>query len=172
MAETGPESVLTPEVARSLIRLETSKTGSPLTDDDLTQESLLRGLKAFRRAAYVEYPRAFFSKIVRDVVRDHWRRKREWLPLDSSDRSVPRHIPDLEEAIDRDRRLERIKCALGCLSKSQRELIESFYLYGYSIPQLSQRLGKSTTALKMELLRLRIRIRQMIAISKEDISVN
>ena len=105
MTVLDAESVLTPEFARSVIRFVSLKTGSVISDDDLIQESLLRGVKAFRRVRSVEYPRAFFSKIIRDTVRDHWRRRHVVVPVEPN---LLRYIPDIERRIDRDHQLARI----------------------------------------------------------------
>ena len=83
MASHTPDSVLTPEYARSILRHVASSLMPPALED-LAQEALLKGVEAFRRNQ-VDYPSAFFTKIVRDTICDHWRRERVWLPLESID---------------------------------------------------------------------------------------
>src|SRR6266576_3214897 len=69
------EDVLTIEYAGALVRMFTARTGSLVFDEDLIQEVLLRGVIAWRRNQEIQHPRAFFGKIARDTVRDHWRRR-------------------------------------------------------------------------------------------------
>lgn len=76
--------LLTPENAARFIRRATLKTGSPLYDEDLVQDVLLAGVLAFRRLE-VRAPRAFFAKIVRNAVADHWRRRPYSIQLDTID---------------------------------------------------------------------------------------
>ncbi len=161
MTDTS-ENVLTPDFARSAVRFATLRTGSVVFDEDLVQDALLRGLKAFRRTAHVKYPRAFFTKIVLDTVRDHWRRRRVVISLDSLSTDEPGEIPDLEEKIDRDKRLRRVFEALKALSPHNRALIELFYLEELPLARLSVILGKSHSALKMALLRSRNEIKRSV----------
>ena len=155
------ESVLTPDVARTLVRLAALRTGSALFDDDLVGEALLRGVVAFRRTdVRVTHPRAFFSKIVKDTVRDHWRRRREWTSIESLGEIG--QIFDLEEWLDGARQLERLRIALMRLPTHQCALMELFYFEGLSIGQISAMSQKSRSALKMALLRGRKKIIQAV----------
>ena len=97
------DSVLTPDVARSLVRLAALSTGSFVFDDDLVGEALLRGVIAFQRTVHVTHARAFFSKIVKDTVRDYWRRRRAWISLECIGEIT--QVVDFEERLDRRRQL-------------------------------------------------------------------
>jgi DNA-directed RNA polymerase specialized sigma24 family protein len=66
------EDVLNIEYAGTLVRKITWHTGSAVYDEDLIQEVLLRGVIAWRRRKDIQYPRAFFGKIARDTISDHW----------------------------------------------------------------------------------------------------
>ena len=68
--------IFNPSDIRMLIHVATRKTGTPLHDEDLEQDVALRALAAFRRLDEVTHPRALLMKIVRDTLRDHWRKKR------------------------------------------------------------------------------------------------
>ena len=65
-----------PSEIRFMVRIATQRTGAVVHDEDLEQEAMLKAVEAFRRQAHVRHPRAFLMKIVRDAVRDHWRRRR------------------------------------------------------------------------------------------------
>ena len=154
------DSVLTPDVARSLVRQAALSTGSFVFDDDLVGEALLRGVIAFQRTVHVTHARAFFSKIVKDTVRDYWRRRRAWIPLECIGEIT--QVVDFEERLDRRRQLERLRAALIMLPADQRTLLELFYLDEMSIGQISAVLQKSRSALKMALLRGRKNIVQVV----------
>lgn len=159
----APDFVLTPEFARSAVRRAALRTGSPVIEDDLAQEALLRWLKAFRRTVTINNPSAFFSKIVRDTVRDHWRRKYATLRFcETIDENLHEKGFDPGDIVDRSRQLQRIYDAFRLLSAGDRELMELFYLEGFSLNELSAKLNKSRPALKMALLRARNKVIQAV----------
>src|SRR5436309_5069218 len=147
MTNHSAESVLTPDFAQAIVRVMAGALTVPLIED-LAQEALLKGIAAFRRNR-VEYPSAFFTKIVRDTVCDHWRRERVWLPLDSVDPHTLKHVVCIEEQLDLGRRLEQVRKALQRLSAEERKWIHFFYGEGLSLAQLAAMSGKSRSALKM-----------------------
>lgn len=160
-----PESVLTPEFARSLVRRATLRTGSALCDDDLIQDALLRGLTAFRREAHVSHPRAFFARIVRDAVHDHWRRRRTLIPIDTLPERTLAVRCAIDDTLDRDWRLQQLREALAHLPLHHRHVIEMFYLDGMSVDRIARSFGKSHSAIKMILLRSRRRILALMAVA-------
>ena len=127
------------------------RTPKAVFDDDLVGEALLRGVIAFRQTAYVTHPRAFFSKIVKDTVRDHWRRRRPWTSLESI--GAIRQVFDFEGEFDRARKLERLRAAFAKLTTHECTLMELFYFEELSIAQICAISRKSRSALKMALLR-------------------
>ena len=146
---------LNPVEIRTLIHIATKHTGTPLHDEDLEQEVAVRALEAVRRLERITHPRALLRKIVRDAVRDHWRRRRASEDLEGID---PRFIslqPEFELALDSHRRIELLHRALGSLSASKRAVLEFFYLLDYSIPQIASIQNRSISAVKMDLLRSR-----------------
>jgi RNA polymerase sigma factor (sigma-70 family) len=156
------EDVLTPEFAGWLIRKLTCRTGTPLFDDDLAQEALLRGLLAFRRVPDVNHPRAFFAKIVRDTVIDRWRHKHfAEQPLTEDQGKVQ---PAVEHDIDRRRTLTRLGNALSLLSTHDREIVEMFYFQDASIAQVADEFKRSRSAVKMTLLRSRRTLQRLMNI--------
>src|SRR5262245_38075849 len=148
----APESVLTPEYARSVILFIMPHPGAAVLED-LTQDALLHGLRAFRRVTEIQHPKALFVKIVRDTIRDYWRQHRALVPIDSINPGRMKVILNLDERLDRSKRLNQIKRTLSRLTLQERKLIELFYLEGISIIQLSAMVGKSQSAVKMSLLR-------------------
>lgn len=157
------EMLLTPRYARSIIWLLTKRTGSPVIDEDLAQDALLRALQAFRRTPQVQHPRAFFRKVVKDMLADHWRHHSlplRFVPVDDTPPNV--YQPRFEETLDRSRRLVRLFAALDRLTTDKRLLLECFYLNGLTIREITQRLGKSPSAIKMGLARSRQELVRMV----------
>ena len=150
------ESVLTPSNARRLVGLAALRTGSAVYDDDLVGEALLRGVIAFRRIRNVTHPRAFFSKIVRDTVLDHWRRRREWISFGSMDEIAQTF--DFESQLDHARQLDRLHVALMRLSVHEYTVMDQFYFEELSVGQISGMSGRSCSATKMALFRGRKKI--------------
>src|SRR5436309_2836796 len=160
MTNHSAESVLTPDFAQAIVRVMAGALTLSLLED-LAQEALLKGIEAFRRNQ-VEYPSAFFAKIIRDTICDHWRRERVWLPLESIDPRKHSLVLHIEERLDLNKRIEQLRKALRSLSPRERQLIHLFYGEGFSLTQLSAMLGKSISAVKMTLFRARSKIRRAI----------
>ena len=140
---------------RTMLHFVTKRTGTPIRDEDLEQEVALHALAAFRRLGHVVHPRGLLMKIVRDAVRDHWRRRQLSEDLESIDERFISQPADFELALDLRRRLARLDRALYFLPPPKRKLLELFYAHDRSIPEIAQLRGKSVSAIKMELLRAR-----------------
>src|SRR5215472_9253457 len=97
--------IFSPSEIRTLIHVATKRTGTPVHDEDLEQEVALHALDAFKRLSEVTHPRALLMKIVRDAVRDHWRRKRSSEDLAGIDEKFIAHVPAFESNLDQQRRI-------------------------------------------------------------------
>lgn len=155
------EVVLTPQYARHLIRRISLQTGigSVPLDEDLLQEALLRGVRAFRRIPDIRFPRALFRKIVRDTIVSSLRKKRFDEPLTEMSCTDQTAI---EEHIDRCRRFERLNQALTALAAQDREIIEMFHLKERPIAEIATRFHRSEGAMRMVLLRSRRTLRRLL----------
>jgi RNA polymerase sigma factor (sigma-70 family) len=146
---------LNPVEIRTLIHVATKYTGTPLHDEDLEQDIAVRALEAFQRLERVTHPRALLRKIVKDAVRDHWRRRRSSEDLEGIDQRFISLQPEFEFDLDSHRRIELLRRALGSLSESKRVVLEFFYMRDYSIPQIASIQNRSISAVKMDLARSR-----------------
>jgi RNA polymerase sigma-70 factor (ECF subfamily) len=146
---------LDPAEIRQLIRLATKRTGSAIFDEDLAQEAALRALVAFRRTHHIEKPRAFLMKVVRDTVRDHWRRRRSSDDIATVDERFVSQSPDFESRIDETRRQEILHRALEALDPQKRSTVALFYTDELSVPEIARLQCRSSSAVKMELMRAR-----------------
>jgi len=158
-----PESLLTLKSARAMVRIISLSTGSPVFDDDLAQEALMRTFRAFSRSESVDHPQALFKKIVRDTIYDYWRRRREIYSLDLSPKHEPIFSCHIDDWIDRERQLTNVYEALSRLTVDQRQLLELFYFEELSVSQIAEVIGKSKSAVKMGLSRGRHRIMEFVS---------
>jgi RNA polymerase sigma-70 factor (ECF subfamily) len=147
--------IFDPSDIRTLIHAATRRTGTPLHDEDLEQDVALRALEAFRRLHKVNHPRALLMKIVRDTLRDHWRRKRCSEELSEDDERLTAPTPPVELRLDLEQQLEVLRLSLGRLPAAKRTLLELFYLRDHSIREIAALQNRSISAVKMELTRSR-----------------
>lgn len=140
---------------RALIRMVTQRTGPPVHDDDLTQEVTLKVMEACRKQHEIRHPRAFLMKVVRDAVHDYWRRRRVVFDISTIDESRFTQLPHFEADLDRKRQTEFLRRALLQMESSKRTTLELFYESDCSIAEISRILGRSESAIKMELHRTR-----------------
>jgi RNA polymerase sigma factor (sigma-70 family) len=147
--------IFTPSEIRTLIHMATKRTGTPVHDEDLEQEVALHALEAFHRLNEVTHPRALLMKIVKDAVRDHWRRRRTSEELEGIDERFIAHVPALESSLDQQRRVELLRRALNQLPAPKRTLLELFYINDHTIPEIAALQNRSISAVKMELARSR-----------------
>src|SRR5438128_7409317 len=124
---------LDPVEIRILVRAVTKHTGTPIYDPDLEQDIALHALEAFERLDAVAHPRALLMKIVRDAVRDYWRRRRLSEDLEDVNQRFLAHEPEFELDLDRGRRADLLRRALAKLPAPKRTLLELFYIHDHSI---------------------------------------
>ena len=133
------------------------------SDPDLEQEAFIRTLTAFRRTPDVVHPEALMWKIVKDTVADHWRAHQKNRADDVED--IAEHLvaerPNVEEALDRKRRVELLHSAISRLGCDIRGPVYLFYVEDYSISTIARVYGKTPSAIKMALHRGRHQIEQM-----------
>lgn len=115
---------LNPVEIRTLVHIETKRTGSPVHDEDLEQDIAVRALEALQRLERVRHPRALLMKIVRDAVRDRWRRRRSLEDLECIDQRFVAHPPEFEFDIDSDRQIELLRRSLNRLPEPKRTVLD------------------------------------------------
>ena len=145
-----------------MVRIATQRTGAPVHDEDLEQEASLRAVEAFQRRTDVRYPRAFLMKIVHDTVSDHWRRRRSLEDLASIDETRLGKPCTFEDDIDRRRQGDVLRAAIATLDSRKRATIELFYTEGRTVGEIARLQNKSQSAVKMDLLRSRRALAQIV----------
>src|SRR5207247_6790590 len=139
-----------PSEIRFMVRLATRRTGAPLHDEDLEQDAMLKAVEAFRKQREIRHPRAFLMKIVRDAVRDHWRRRRCLEYFDALDELRFAQLPRFEDELDRRRQSEMLRQALLSIDEDKRTTIELFYSEDCSIAEIARLQNKSVSSVKMQ----------------------
>ena len=147
---------------RMLIRMVTQRTGSPVYDDDLTQDVTLKVMEACMKRGEIRYRRAFLMKVVRDAVHDFWRRRRVVFDISTIDESRFAELPDFERDLDRRRQTDLLRKALLQMESSKRSTLELFYSDEYSIAEISRIQRKSQSAIKTELMRTRRALAEIV----------
>ena len=147
---------------RMLIRMVTQRTGSPVHDDDLTQEVTLKVVEACRKQEEIRHPRAFLMKVVQNAVHDYWRRRRIVFDISTIDESRFAELPNFESELDRRRQTDLLRRALQQMESSKRSTLELFYSSDCSIAEISRIRGKSESAIKTELMRTRRALAEMV----------
>jgi len=154
--------IFNPVEIRTLIHVATRRTGSPVHDEDLEQDVALHALEAFRRLRDITHPRALLMKIVKDAVRDHWRRKRSAEELAYVQERFICYIPAFESHLDRAKKLDLLRRGLDELPFAKRQLLELFYIDDHSVSEIATLQGRSISAVKMELARSRRALAQIV----------
>jgi RNA polymerase sigma-70 factor, ECF subfamily len=153
---------INPADIRTLVHIETRKTGTPVHDEDLVQDIAVRALEAAHRLRAITHPKALLRKIVHDSVRDHWRRRRPCEDLNELDERLVARMPELESEVDRRRRIDLVRRAVGELPAAKRAVIELFYVQDLSIPEIARKQQRSISAVKMDLARSRRSLRGIV----------
>ena len=124
--------------------------------DDLCQEALLRGLRQFHTLRDTASFRSWLYRIVLNRYQNT-RRGGAWKWLVFTDPAeTDGAVPDPSPHLEAKRELER---ALRILSAEDRVLITLFELEGWRLSELSELLGRSESALKVQVCRIRSRLR-------------
>jgi RNA polymerase sigma-70 factor (ECF subfamily) len=131
-------------------------TGDPARAEELTQETFLRAYCALEKGARWANARAWLYRVAsRLAINDHRRRTLlQWLPLRGTD---PDPAPAVETCIT-----ERLAVqeALAALSPKYSVPLVLYLDEGYSVTEIAEILGLSSSAVKVRLCRAREQFRQ------------
>lgn len=132
--------------------------------EDVTQETWLRAVRAWRRAGPPREPLAWLQTTARRLLSNHFRDERrrpreggaEALARIGDEPGKPRVIPSADEA-------GALQHALARLARRDAALLEAFHLDGESTRELAARHATSERAIEGRLRRARVKLRRILA---------
>lgn len=138
---------------RGFLRARTRTTADA---EDLLQEVFVRIQKRLPTLHDTSKTQGWVYRIARNAVIDHYRTRREHLPIDFD---LECDAPDGENAVDLRPSLRRF---IGELPPTYREPLVRHEFQGQSIQEVASELGLSVTATKSRVQRARFMLRTML----------
>ena len=139
------------------------KVDSRQTAEDLTSETFLKGWRAFKiqnPISKIKNPRAFLYKIARNLVVDYYRQKTHFRIISIENAKFIRDPKNLEEKMNLDLDMLRIKTSLSKLQDTHQEIIILRYLDDLSFSEIAEILDKSENAVRVSLSRALDKLKQ------------
>ncbi|MBA3911547.1 MAG: hypothetical protein C0524_17125 [Rhodobacter sp.] len=145
------------------------RISDPDTAEDLLQDFSLKVIQAFRHSGTVHNTDAWLSRVLRNTLFDHYRRRDarrranaayaiEVTALSTSDSMAP----DPAEAGEADLKLTEIEAALARLRPDQAGLIRALYLHNQPRDRLARQLNVTIGTLNVRVLRARHALRKAL----------
>jgi RNA polymerase sigma-70 factor (ECF subfamily) len=116
--------------------------------EDLAAQTFLKALEAMRQGKGGRNMHAWVFGIARHVVANHYRGRRQMVPLEAV-YDVAADGPTLAEITDEQLKLERVAAALAALAPDRAEALALRIFGGLSTIEVAETLGKSPQAVKM-----------------------
>ena len=121
-----------------LYRLAYSWTMNPALADDLTQDTLAKGLKKVAQLKNPDALEGWLFGILRNCWRDHYRSHRDMDELDHeqlTDELTPEHHHEQQHIVT------KVRSAVAQLAEGQREVVTLVDLEGFSYAEVAESLG-------------------------------
>jgi len=142
-----------------LYRLAWSWCHDPALADDLTQETLLRGLRRVDQLRDPGRLDQWLTQILANLHRDHLRRQRETVPLEAVD--LPGGLATEDEA-QRLGIVQQVQGAIAQLGDEQRKVITLVDLMGFTYADVARILDVPAGTVMSRLSRARDRMRRLL----------
>lgn len=107
--------------------------------EDLTADTFMRAWSNLHRFDFKQ-PRPWLYKIARNLLTDHWRKKRPE-SLEAPDDLADEDDEGVAEEIDRVLNAEQVQAAIAKLPGTTREVVTMRFILGYSVRQTAEALG-------------------------------
>jgi RNA polymerase sigma-70 factor (ECF subfamily) len=125
--------------ARSIYRFLYWRTRNPQLSEDLTSSVFEKAWRS-RGSFHGGSVRAWLYRIARNVLIDHWRKKKDLLVDDVDSLNEETTSPSISEQLDRDVMLRRLHEALDTLPGDMRSVINLRFIEGLSCKQVAEKL--------------------------------
>ncbi len=135
--------------------------------EDLTQEVFLKVFKSI--SAFQEKnqsPLAYFFTIARNIVIDHWRKKKEILIDEEIANKIPDDKRSPQDLIEQNETAVAIRQAIGNLTEEQQDVIIMKFINDLSNREIAKLLGKSEEAIRQLQYRALKTLREYLKNSK------
>lgn len=124
------------------------KVGSKSDAEDLTAQVFLKAWEAIGKYRLTERPfSAWLYRIAHNLVVDHFRMRREAVPIDDVTR-IDEKEPDLEDLTQRHLTAETLQRAIRRLTSDQQQVIILRFLEGYTTEEVARIMGKGQGAVR------------------------
>jgi RNA polymerase sigma-70 factor (ECF subfamily) len=138
------------------------KVNSKETAQDITSDVFLKFFKILERSGVVGDPKPLLFKIAKDFLIDHYRQNNQFKIISLESLNDPPVIPEFDQKVDMDIKMEKIKTALSQLDQDYQDVIILHYLDDLSIPETAKILNKSEGATRVLLSRALERLRNVL----------
>jgi RNA polymerase sigma factor (sigma-70 family) len=132
--------------------------------EDVTQETWLRAIRAWHRGGIPDRPAAYLTTIARNILSNHYRRRRHRPPHQALDETVLA-TPDRTDAEERH---SLVRGALSRLPSATSRLLEAFHFRRQSVAAIAAEYGLSERAVEGRLRRARQKLREQIETSAHE----
>lgn len=139
------------------------KVNSKETAQDITSEVFLKFLKILENNDSSQEYRPLLYKIAKDQIIDYYRQvnRMETISLDSLAKDPP-FFAEIEEKIDQQLQLEKIKNALGQLKDPYHDVVVLHYINDLPIPEVAKILERSENSVRVLLCRALEKLREIL----------
>jgi RNA polymerase sigma-70 factor (ECF subfamily) len=127
--------------------------------EDVTQETWLRAVRAWRRKGPPDQPLAWLTTVARNLLASHWRRRRP-VRLDAVSPGEVVAAVDVGRARDSAEIAMTVRHALARLPSAQARLLEAFHFEEQRVAEIAETFGISERAVEGRLRRARQKLRR------------
>jgi RNA polymerase sigma-70 factor (ECF subfamily) len=147
-AEDRAFAALYQQLADRVTRYIAVRVATTQIAEDLAAQTFLKALEAMRQGKGGRNTHAWVFGIARNVVANHYRGRRQLVPLEAV-RDVAADGPTLAEITDQQLKLERVAAALQAIAPDRAEALALRIFGGLPTAEVAEVLGKSPQAVKM-----------------------
>lgn len=125
------------------------KVGNASDAEDLCEQVFLKAWEAIGRYTWCGYPfSSWLYKLAHNLVVDHYRTKREALPLSDIISTCDEPVVDPEAALNLSLDAAELAAAMAQLTGEQRQVISLKFIEGYDNSEIAQMLNKKEGAIR------------------------
>ena len=137
------------------------KVGNAPDAEDLTEQVFLKAWEAIGRYTWCGYPfSSWLYKLAHNLVVDHYRTRREALPLNDILSTSDEPVVDPEAALNLSLDAEELQEAIAQLTEEQRQVVSLKFIEGYDNAEVARMMETSEGTVAVTLHRTRTRLQK------------